>query len=78
MFAKSTDYGLTVSDPSLLRVANNPNTQFLLQAELRAIQMGLQFKEIQVDEELTFKGYNDKDGNEEGVGMIISSDGSKI
>jgi hypothetical protein len=41
MLAKSTDYGLTVTDPSLIRVANTPNTQFLLQAELRAIQMGL-------------------------------------
>jgi serine/threonine protein kinase len=39
MLAKSTDdYGLAVTDPSLLRVANSPKTQFLLQAELRAIQ----------------------------------------
>jgi serine/threonine protein kinase len=38
ILAKSTDYGLTVTDPSLIRVANTPNTQFLLQAELRAIQ----------------------------------------
>jgi hypothetical protein len=38
MLSKSTDYGLTVTDPSLIRVANTPNTQFLLQAELRAIQ----------------------------------------
>jgi hypothetical protein len=38
MLAQSTDYGLTVTDPSLIRVANTPNTQFLLQAELRAIQ----------------------------------------
>jgi serine/threonine protein kinase len=37
MLAKSTDYGLAVTDPSLLRVANTPDTQFLLQAELRAI-----------------------------------------
>jgi serine/threonine protein kinase len=36
--AKSTDYELTVTDLSLIRVANTPNTQFLLQAELRAIQ----------------------------------------
>jgi serine/threonine protein kinase len=36
--AKSTDdYGLFVTDPSLIRVANTPNTEFLLQAELRAI-----------------------------------------
>jgi serine/threonine protein kinase len=38
MLAKSTDYGLTVTDPSLLRVANTPNTQFLMQSELRAMQ----------------------------------------
>jgi serine/threonine protein kinase len=38
MLAKSTDYGLFVTDPSLIRVANTPDTQFLLQAELRAIQ----------------------------------------
>jgi hypothetical protein len=36
--AKSTDFGLTVTDPSLIRVANTPNTQFLLQPELKAIQ----------------------------------------
>jgi hypothetical protein len=42
MLAKSTDdYGLFVTDPSLIRVANTPNTQFLLQAELKAIQNGL-------------------------------------
>jgi hypothetical protein len=79
MLAKSTDdYGLTVADPSLLRVANTPNTQFLLQAELRAIQNGLQYIEVKVNEKVTYKGYVDKDGNWEGVGMIISSDGSKI
>jgi serine/threonine protein kinase len=37
MLAKSTDYALTMTNPSLIRVANTPNTQFLLQAELRAI-----------------------------------------
>jgi hypothetical protein len=78
MLAKSTDdYGLTVTDPSLLRVANTPNTQFLLQAELRAIKMGLQYKEFK-DEFGTYKGYVDKDGKREGVGMMISSDGSKM
>jgi hypothetical protein len=45
MLAKSTDdYGLPVT-PSLLRVANTPNTQFLLQAELRAIKNGFKYKE---------------------------------
>jgi len=41
MLSKSTDYTLTVSDESLIRVANTPDTQFLLQAELKAIQQGL-------------------------------------
>jgi hypothetical protein len=76
MLAKSTDYGLTVTDPSLLRVANTPNTQFLLQAELRAIQNCLQYVEVG-DEELTYKGYVDKDVNAEGVGIRIRSDGYK-
>jgi hypothetical protein len=76
MLAKSTDYGLTVTDPSLIRVSNTPNTQFLLQAELRAIQNGLQYKEIQY-KELTYKGYVDKNGKREGVGMRIWLDGDK-
>jgi hypothetical protein len=37
MLAKTPDYGLTVNDSSLVRVATTPNTEFLLQAELRAI-----------------------------------------
>jgi hypothetical protein len=42
--AKSTDdYGLPLINLSVLKVANTPNTQFLLQAELRAIQNGLQY-----------------------------------
>jgi hypothetical protein len=77
MLAKSTDYGLTVTDPSLLRVSNTPSTQFLLQAELRAIQMGLQYKEKQ-NEKFTYKGYVDKDGKKEGVGMWIYLGGLKI
>ena len=77
MLSKSTDYGLTVSNPSLLRVATTPTTQFLLQAELRAIQQGLQYTEIQVDEKLTYKGYVDKDGQREGVGIRIWSNGDK-
>jgi hypothetical protein len=76
MLAKSTDYGLKVTDPSLLRVANTPNTQFLLQPELRAIQNGLKYKE-EGDEMLTYKGYVDKDGNAERVGMWIQISGYK-
>jgi hypothetical protein len=39
--AKSIDFGLEVTDASLLRVAKTPDTQFLLQSELRVIQQGL-------------------------------------
>jgi hypothetical protein len=48
MLAKSTDdYGLPMIDESKLKVANTPDTRFLLQAELKAIQQGLQYKEIE-------------------------------
>ncbi len=77
MLAKSTYYGLTVTDPSLLRVATTPTTEFLLQAELRAIQQGLQYTEIQVNKDVTYKGYVDKDGQREGVGIRIWSNGEK-
>jgi hypothetical protein len=35
-------------DKSLLRVAITPETQFLLQGELKAISQGLEYKEIEV------------------------------
>jgi hypothetical protein len=76
MLAKSTYYGLTVTDPSLIRVANTPNTQFLLQAELRAIQDGLQYKEIKYNNGI-YNGYV-KDGNAEGVGIITLTSCQKL
>ncbi len=66
-----------MTDPSLLRVATTPSTQFLLQAELRAIQQGLLYTEIQVNEDVTYKGYVDKDGQQEGVGIRIFTNGDK-
>jgi serine/threonine protein kinase len=76
MLAKSTDYGLPLINPSLIRVANTPNTQFLLQAELRAIQMGLQYNETKDTDGNTYNGYV-KDGNREGVGITTLKDGQK-
>jgi hypothetical protein len=74
MLAKSTDdYGLVVTDPSLIRVANTPSTQFLLQAELRAIQNGLQYGEIKYSDGI-YNGYV-KDGKREGVGINTFTDG---
>jgi hypothetical protein len=77
MLAKSTDYGLPVTDPSLIRVANTPNTQFLLQAELRAIHNGLEYIEKEDEDGDIAKGYVDKEGNTEGVVMKIFTDGEK-
>jgi hypothetical protein len=45
MLAKSTDYGLPMADPSVLRVANTPVSKFLIQADLRAIHQGLKYIE---------------------------------
>jgi hypothetical protein len=63
MLAKSTDdYGLTLTDEFLLRVANTPNTQFLLQAELRAIHQRLKFKEMTKKNGDIYTGFVNKDG----------------
>ena len=66
-----------MTDPSILRVANTPITQFLLQPELRAIHQGLEYTEEVVDDKWTYKGYVNKDGQREGVGMRISTNGYK-
>jgi hypothetical protein len=82
MLAKSTDYGLPMIDRSLFRVANTPHTEFLLQAELKAIQDGLQYKEREVKhvdkgyDEL-YKGYVNQEDQREGPGIRIFSDGEK-
>jgi hypothetical protein len=77
MLAKSTDdYGLTLADESLLRVANTPNTQFLLQGELRAIHQRLQYKERKNPNGI-YAGYVNKDEEKEGVGIAIVTDGLK-
>jgi serine/threonine protein kinase len=77
MLAKSSDdNGIPITDPSIFRVANTRKTKSLMQSELRAIKSGLQYKEIQ-DSSGTYKGYVDKDGKKEGVGIFIKSDGVK-
>ena len=67
--AKSTDYGLPIIDKSLLRVANTPDTHFLLQAELNAIKQGLKYREEEYPSGDRYKGYWNKDGQLEGVGI---------
>ncbi len=81
MLSKSTDYRLPLIDHSLLRVANTPDTEFLLQAELKAIQAGLQYKERDSKTEsgvdYKFKGYVNQDDQREGPGISIFSVGEK-
>jgi hypothetical protein len=76
MLATSTDdYGLTVTDPSILRVANTPETEFLQQAELRAIEQDLEYVEAEVEKEWKYYGYINEDEQFEGVGIRIFTDG---
>jgi hypothetical protein len=59
-------------DKSLLRVAITPQTQFLLQGELKAISQGLEYIEDETPQfecgKIIYKGYV-KDGKKEGVGI---------
>ena len=76
LLAKSTDYGMTLTDPSVLKVANTHDSKFLIQAELRAIQQGLKY----IEEEpniVSYKGYVNQDGLYEGVGVQIFKSGDK-
>ena len=61
MYAKITDYGQPMIDESLIRVANTPETRFLLQGELKAIKEGLKYTEIEMNDwpSKTYKGYVD-------------------
>jgi hypothetical protein len=80
MLAMSTDYRLKLTSfyHSLIRVANTPNTQFLLQSELNAlINQGLQYKEITNKDGSIYKGYVNKDGAYEGPAIIMWTDGIK-
>jgi hypothetical protein len=69
LLAISTDYGLPMIDKSKLRVANTPDTHFLLQAELKALKQGLKYIEIDYKDGFKYQGYVDKDGRKEGPGI---------
>ena len=82
ILAKSTDYGL--SGESVLKVANTPKTQFLVQAELNTLKnvtgffsfkKGLKYKEKEYDNGFSYKGYLNKEGQAEGVGILITDIG---
>ena len=64
-------------DKSLLRVSNTPISNFFLQGELKAIKQGLKYTEFDFKDGAKYKGYVNKDGHPEGVGIKIYPDGHK-
>ena len=62
-------------DESKLKVANTPHTHFLLQAELKAIQQGFKYREIEDKDGSKYKGYVNQEGLAQGVGIRIFPDG---
>jgi hypothetical protein len=77
MLAKSVDYGLEMSTPQF-NISNTPDTQFLVQAEIKAIQKGLNYKEIDFQSGISYKGYMNSANKAEGLGIVIQADGKKI
>ncbi len=75
------DYGLTLQPGTQLKIANTPDTQYLIQPELLAISKGLQYKEgVKGDTNInkqpyTYRGYVNEDGLREGVGITTFDDG---
>ena len=60
-------------EESLFKVANTPKTYFLVQAEIKAINEGLEYKEI-IEEGTSFRGYFSSDGRKQGPGIEIYND----
>ena len=75
MLAKYAEYGILMTDESVLRVANTQYTQFLLQSELHAIQQGQEYIEYEYPDGDIYKGYVNKDNKIQGVGVLIAHTG---
>jgi hypothetical protein len=59
-----------------LKIAINDETMWMLPGELYAIEQGLEFKEKKYNN-CTYRGYFNKDGEREGVGIMTFNSGSK-
>ena len=68
--------GLTLKHGAVLKIAVDDETMWMLPGELYAIEQGLEFKEIKYDN-CTYRGYFNKDGKREGVGITTFNDGNK-
>ncbi len=64
-------------DEKLIKIANTPDTHFLLQAELKAIKEGLKFEQYKYPNGNRYKGYFTFEGDRQGVGIFIFIDGEK-
>ena len=70
------DLGLTLKPGAVLKIAVDDETMWMLPGELYAIEHGLEFKEKKYDN-CTYRGYFNKDGEEEGVGITTFNSGAK-
>jgi len=61
---------------AVLKIAVDDETMWMLPGELYAIEQGLEFKEKKYDKG-TYRGYFNKDGKREGVGITTFNDGNK-
>ncbi len=71
-----SDLGLTLKPGAVLKIAIDAETRWMLPGELYAIEQGLKFKEKKYDN-CTYRGYFNKDGEREGVGITIFNNGEK-
>jgi len=70
------DLGLTLKPGAVLKIAVDTETMWMLPGELYAIENGLEFGEEEYDN-FTYRGYFNKDGEPEGVGITIFISGNK-
>ncbi len=61
---------------AVLKIAVDDETMWMLPGELYAIKQGLEFGE-QKNDNATYRGYFNKDGEREGVGITTFNDGNK-
>jgi hypothetical protein len=74
--ALKINYNLQMRPDTVLHIANAEEFQWLLQPELKAIKDGLVFKELK-HKNSNYRGYVNKDGKKEGVGIEIFNSGKK-
>ncbi len=72
----TSDLGLTLKPGAVLKIGIDDETMWMLPGELYAIKQGLKFKEEKYDN-WTYRGYFNKDGEREGVGITTFNDGKK-